>query len=155
MSGADLIALYAAVVATAVAVIQHNYWKATQRQFSVACLPARFNRGEVEVFVTALGNLPVTISYIGIGMSFRPWICPWKRVEADNFPLRKIDEGIRLDKFFGSTRLRPGDSIEGHCRVDDWQEVSLKGTRWRGFGFLPCILICHSLNENTYIKVLT
>jgi hypothetical protein len=152
MGFSDLVTLYAATVATGVAIFQFVDWRDRRKLFSIQWLPSSNEIYDgVEISITYIGSLPIKISYVGVGYSFRPWKSPWHRKPADSEWLREL----KNDSFEVVQReMKRGDVLD--CQSDNeslprWNPV---GTSWPGFGFSPSILIDHSLDNQTYVRVL-
>lgn len=118
MELSDVVALYAAVVATAVAIFQITEIRGRSRY--VVVTPTQYFGDEttwIEVKIENRGGHPSTLHYVAFGTCRRRWRTLW-RLDEDSFVgisefESDNDETPKAGKSLDGTRLQPGCSVTG------------------------------------------
>ena len=153
MTVGDGLAIYGAVLATIIAIVQIVDWRSKRRPFSVTALPELERDEAIELEITCKTEHPTEVTFVGIGYTYQPWKKPWIREAAEVVELKKISDGKLSDHGVFRAKLKPGATLECHIRRDDWRHIDLTGTSYSGFGFRHSLYIEHTLNEYPYVRL--
>jgi len=153
ISAGDVIAIYGAVLATVLAVVQYRQWKIAQEilSFKIYEKPLTFP-APIDATITNITSHIVYLEFVGIGYSYRSYWSPWRvsflginsmKVAEDGFASGKGAEGA----------LEPGKTLEVYFEEKDFQKLE-RPTRHHGVNIRLCAWIDHSRSDQTFRKVI-
>jgi hypothetical protein len=155
MGAGDWIAIYGALLATILAFIQVNQWRKSQELIAVR-LQDEFDFSDanrINLTLTNVSQIPLYIDFVGIGLSFRPWLMPWKfkhgvicglTLTAESPVKRRDAAGV----------MKPGEMWDLWLHEDDKAALNIGKIRSSGFGHRPFLNIDHSADNVGIQKVL-
>ena len=89
MKAADLLAIYGAIVATAIALIQIKQWRKEQRIFNVTTLGS-LSPAWMEIYVTNVSNHPIQIAYMGAAARYLDLGSGWFQRQRRSLGLYRV-----------------------------------------------------------------
>ena len=156
MSAGDIVAVYGAVLASALAVLQYLQWRKSSEIFAVRVYDefCELGKSDIELSISNLTFHEVETLFAGIGIGYRPWLRPWKRRHLDIVGLRRVEEDgvgnqICLDK------VRSGQMIGAYFPAKGYAEIIDGWSRKLGFDKRLCVWIEHSRDNRQICKPLT
>jgi hypothetical protein len=153
MDASDLIALYGAGLATALAVFQYKQWRKSEDPLVVTISSEFRLPGHMEAVITNTQQSDVYIDFVGIGYRYRRWIEPW-RSSFDELPSMKACEDGCLSGRGAGGLLKPGHMMEVYFEASDFRKLDKPLSR-KGFSRRLCIWIDHSRADRTLCKAVS
>ncbi|MEZ5655467.1 MAG: hypothetical protein R3E04_06235 [Sphingobium sp.] len=151
----DAIAIYGALVASLVALIQFQKHRTGNKVFQVRCSDEyRIADGCVSLTITNFSSREVDIDFAGVGFGYRSWFKPWKirfneLIGLKIFILNDNFEDVRWHKPLKSGQLVYAELEGGIASLE-------LGSAWSRHGFSGklYIEITHSLSSHCFIEQL-
>jgi hypothetical protein len=149
----DPVALYGAVLATTVAVIQYIQWKTAREvlTFKIYEKASSFP-APIDATITNISSHVIDLEFVGIGWSFRSYSRPWTVRFLGIHQMMEVEHGIASGKGASGT-LDPGKTMEVYFEEKDFTRLE-RPTRRNGFDIRLCAWIDHSRSDDTFRKVI-
>ncbi|HEX8622205.1 MAG TPA: hypothetical protein VF718_09545 [Allosphingosinicella sp.] len=153
MDASDIIALYGALLASLLAVIQYRQWQAAEMPLVVTVNKDFAGPPEhMEAMITNVQQSDVYLDFVGIGYRYRPWRAPWKRAFEAIHSMKACENGYLSGK--GAEGIvRPGSFMEVYFTREDFNSLQRPSAR-TGFGTRLCLWVDHSRSDQPLCKVI-
>lgn len=145
----NAVAVYGAIVASGVAVVQWIQWRESRNDISIVNATV-FEFGRMaaletdnELHITNRSGLEIFVHNCWVGHSLRRWSSPWRREIAEATTMFAINGACLTGKPAGHFRLKPGKRAEIYFRRNQLNELEKPPLRW-GFGRRKSVIIEHS-----------
>jgi hypothetical protein len=149
----DLIAGYAALLATALALMQFTQWRRSQRYVTIKHTEF-FNNVEsiVEAIITNRGHFDVTLDFVAFGYSGRYLRSIWRRDSLELCSISEItgygEDGAQLGSPVDGRTLKPGELLRVGVRRSQLERMRQDHHGGlRILSYRPCIWIEHSQSD--------
>jgi hypothetical protein len=154
MSLGDVIAIYGAALASALAIIQYRQWLKSEEGLLVTpsrefCDPST----HLSATITNTQQSIVYLDFVGVGYRYRPWKTPWTRRHLDILSMLAI-EGDYLTKRGVERSLAPGEIIDVYFDERDGGVLE-RPNRRAGFSWCLCIWVDPSRSDRSLCKPVT
>jgi hypothetical protein len=149
---ADVVAMYGAVLATIIAIIQWRQWLKS-RQTLVIIANREFSEIPKHLSVTITNNehVNVNVEYVGVGYGYRAWLTPWSRRHHESISMKAVEGDHPTGKGAGGL-LKPGELMETYSDGEDFALFARPGLQL-GFGARVCVWVDHSKADKSVCKV--
>ena len=153
MNSVDPIALYGALLATILAVIQYRQWKSAQEvlTFKIYEKPLDFP-AHIDATITNITPHLIYLEFVGIGYSYRPYVRPWTTSFLGIHSMKESENGLLSGKG-AEGELEPGKTVEVYFEDKDFGRLE-RPTRRQGFDIHLCAWIDHSRSDKSFRKVI-
>ena len=153
IEGGDIIALYGAILATAVAVVQYRQWQKSEEPLVVTVNKDFAGPPEhMEAVITNTQQSDVYVDFVGVGYRYRPWRSPWRHTFEEIHSMKLCEEGCLSGK--GAEGLiKPGSFMEVYFERHDFRSLECPVARI-GFAARLCVWVDHSRADRTLCKVI-
>jgi hypothetical protein len=147
----DAIAIYGAVLATALAAIQYRQWKSAQEILTFKIYEKPFNfPAPIDATITNITSHMVYLEFVGIGYSYRSYWKPWKITFLGLNSMKVAEDGFASGKG-AEGALEPGKTMEVYFEEKDFQRLE-RPNKQHGFNIRLCAWIDHSGSDQTFRK---
>jgi hypothetical protein len=155
MALGDLVGLYGALLASALAFIQYRQWRESSDKLSISLYDEYAGPPfHVEVTITNLSSSTAYLKFIGIGVSYRTWLRPWKRLCCELVSLNATEDGYLTGKNFEGA-LSAGQSVDVYADSKTCRHIETRPTLAKGFSWKWIIEVEHSLPGYRSARVMT
>ncbi|MCH4151500.1 MAG: hypothetical protein LKF30_06080 [Sphingobium sp.] len=150
MAPNDVIGLYGAILATAVAVVQ-VYEHFIKRRILNVVQSNEFSdpKDYVCLIITNLSVHQINFEFIGIGSAVRKWVTPWQITLEEATSCRPFILAEKQEIYVDSIEPSKVVYLEEKIAVSRKKRLKMKGLHYP-----ICLVVDHSLSQRTFIRPL-
>lgn len=145
----NVVAVYGAIVASGVAVVQWIQWRESRNDISIINSTLfEFGRmgaleSDNDFHITNRSGLEIFVHNCMVGYSLRRWSSPWRREMAEAVTMFAIKGAYYSENPAGHFKLKPGKRAEVYFRRNHLAQLEKPSLRW-GFSRKKAVSIEHS-----------
>lgn len=155
MATSDLIAGYAAILATFLAILKvRDHFAARRCVYVQLSHLIELPTTNLELVVTNLTSFEIELDHVWVGYAYRPWLKPWKRkmIEGHGVIFYEIDgvESVGVD-----SKLLPGQRVFAYLNVGINFRKRDRILSRDGFDHRLIASVSHSASPYDFVKALS